>query len=73
MHHGFFDFFCLTVPKNFVGEPSCVPKRTGNESFLAKEWAVHHGFLIVFCLTVPKKIVGGTLVVSETFGYGKKM
>ena len=32
----------------------------------------HHSFVGLFCLIVPKKFVGGTLVVSETFWYGKK-
>ena len=56
---------CLTVPKNFVGEPFCVSQNfwyrknlwiRGGRGGGGREY---HDFLSkVFCLTVPKIFVG---------------
>ena len=67
---GYHDFplknFCLTVPKNFVGEPFCfsekilVPKNVRE-----KRRGGYHDFLSkLFCLTVPKNFVGEPFCVS---------
>ena len=58
-YHAFtLKIFCLTVPKNFVGEP-----------FLVSE---NHDFpLKIFSLTVPKSFVGEPFGISEKFGYRK--
>ena len=36
--------FCLTVPKNFVGEPFSVSLHSGIEKFYASE-----GYVTIFC------------------------
>ena len=51
-------FFCLTVPKNFVGEPFSVSLISGIERFYASESYVTILCRIFFCLTVPKIFVG---------------
>ena len=38
------NFFCLTLPKNFVGEPNSVSLFLGFEKFYAAE-----GYVTVFC------------------------
>ena len=68
MYHDFLSkLFCLTVPKNFVGEPFCV-----SQSFLYRKKFMdkrgggggggggreYHNILSkIFCLTVPKNFV----------------
>ena len=60
--------FCLTVPKNFVGEPFSVSIISGIEKFYASE-----GYVTVFCRNFlshsAKKVRRGTLLccVSESF------
>ena len=55
-----FKTFCLTVPKNFVGEPFRVSLISGIEKFHASEgYVTIFDFLSkFFCLTVPKSFVG---------------
>ena len=53
-----FEFFCLTVPKNSVGEPFSVSLISGVEKYCASEGYVTIFLRIVFCLTVPKNFVG---------------
>ena len=60
--------FCLTVPKNFVGEPFSVSIISDIEKFYASE-----GYVTVFCRNFlshsAKKVRRGTLLccVSESF------
>ena len=64
--------FCLTVPKNFVGEPFCVRKFMVSEKARDKKGGGYHGFpLKLFCLTVPKHFVEEPFCVSKSFGYRK--
>ena len=60
LHDFLSNFFCLTVPKNFVGEPFRVSLISGIEKFYASE-----GYVTIldflskfFCLTVPKIFAG---------------
>ena len=41
-------FFCLTVPKNFIGEPFCAVfhKIFGSEKVYAEEWGGLPGFSV---------------------------
>ena len=60
------EFFCLRVPKNFVGGPFCavLQKLSGSEK--------GHDFPSkFFCLTVPKKFVGEPFKVSLISGFEK--
>ena len=63
--------FCLTVPKNFVGEPFSVSIISGIEKFYASE-----GYVTIFCRNFlsrsTEKLCRGTLLccVSESFRYG---
>ena len=63
--------FCLTVPKNLVGEPFSVSLISGIEKFYALE-----GYVTIFCRIFlsrsTEKLCGGTLLccVSESFRYG---
>ena len=50
--------FCLTVPKNFVGEPFSVSLISGIEQFYASEGYVTIFCRNFFCLTLPKNFVG---------------
>ena len=60
--------FCLTVPKNFVGEPFSVSLISGIEKFYASE-----GYVTIFCRNFlsrsTEKLCRGTLLccVSESF------
>ena len=62
--------FCLTVPKNFVGEPFSVSLISGIENFYASE-----GYVTIFCRNFlsgsSEKLCRGTLLccVSESFRY----
>ena len=55
--------FCLTVPKNFVGEPFSVSLISGIGKFYTSEgYVTIFNFLSkFFCPTVPKKFRGGIL------------
>ena len=56
--------FCLTVPKNFVGEPFSVSLISGVEKIRASEGYVTIFRRIFFCLTVPKNSVGEPFSLS---------
>ena len=60
------EFFCLRVPKNFVGELFCavLKKISGSEKEHDFPWKI-------FCLTVPKKFVGEPFKVSLISGFEK--
>ena len=56
---------CLTVLKNFVGQPfqAVFQKTSGSENFMdKKEGEVSRFVLKIFCLNVPKNAVGDPLV-----------
>ena len=65
------NFFSLTVPKTFVGEPYSVSLISVMEKFYAYEG----NFLIFYrnflCLTVPKNVIGEPFHVSQKFWYRK--
>ena len=54
--------FCLTVPKNFVGEPFCdvCHNISGCRKFMKNRGRREYQEFLskVFCLTVPKNLVG---------------
>ena len=56
--------FCLTVPKNFVGEPFSVSLISGVEKICASEGYVTIFLRIVFCLTVQKNSVAESFNLS---------
>ena len=61
------EFFCLTVPKNFVGNPSvlCFRNFPLAKKFMDKRaMGVSRFSVEIFCLTVPKKFVGEPYSVS---------
>ena len=65
--------FCLTVPKNFVGEPFCAvfQKISGIEEFM-EERGGSQGFLPEsFCLTETKTFTGAPISVSLFLGIEK--
>ena len=64
-------FFCLTVPKNFVGEPFCAVfhKIFGSEKFMHRIGVEYQDFPSkTFCLTVPRNFVGKPFSVSLLSG-----
>ena len=67
--------FCLTLPKNFVGEPFRVSLSSGMEKFYASErYVTIFDFLSkFFCLTVAKNFVGEPFcaVFHKNFGSEK--
>ena len=67
------NFFCLTVPKNFVKEPFSVSLISGIEKFYASEgYVTIFNFLSnFFCLTVPKNFVKEPFSVSLISGIKK--
>ena len=52
--------FCLTVPKNFVGQPFSVSLMSGMEKILCFRGLCHDFPSKFFCLRVPKNFVGET-------------
>ena len=54
--------FCLTVPKNFVGEPSRVSLISVIEKFYAQR-NMSRFFVEFFCLAVPKNLKGNRSVM----------
>ena len=65
-----FNFFCLSVPKKFMGNPSMFQKNSGIEKTFCL--GRYHGFLSKnFSLTVPKNCVGDPFCVSKNFRYRK--
>ena len=73
MHDFSFEIFCLTVPKNLVGEPFCAAfqKISGSEKVYDKTGGEEFQDISsnIFCLTVPKIFVGGILLCFINFGY----
>ena len=62
----FVQTFCLTVPKNFVGERFSVSENLEYRKILRIRWGgCHVSPPKTLCLTVPKKIVGESF--SEVF------
>ena len=73
---GYDDFasklFCLTVPKNFFGEPfGGVSKSFWYRKFLCFRGFCHDFPSKFFCLIVPKKFVGEPFSVSLVSGFEK--
>ena len=57
--------FCLTVPKNAVGEAFSHSLISGIEKFWMREWGEYQDFPSkIFCLAVPKGFVGQPFRVS---------
>ena len=57
--------FCLTVPKNAVGEPFSLSLTSGIEKIWMRGWGSCQDIpLKIFCLTVPKNFVGQPFRVS---------
>ena len=65
--------FCLTVPKNLVGEPFCdvFQKNSGLQNVYGKGGGSIKSFRRNFCLTVPKNFVGECFSVSLISGIEK--
>ena len=64
-------FFCLTVPKNFVGETFCAVfhKNFGSEKFMNRIRVEYQDFpSTTFCLTVLRNFVGKPFIVSLLSG-----
>ena len=63
------EIFCLTVPKNSVGESFGVEIFLGVEKVWIREEGEYQGFQSkIFCLTVPKIFVGEPFSVSLIAG-----
>ena len=68
------ELFCLTVPKNAVGEPFSLSLISGFEKVWLRGWGLGEcqDFPSKFsCLTVPKKFVGQPFRVSPISGIEK--
>ena len=70
------EIFCLTVPKNFVGEPFCAvfQKISGSQKFMDKRGG--GGEYQDFpskncCLTVPKNVVDIPSMFQKNWGIEK--
>ena len=55
------EIFCLTVPKNFVEEPSVLQKISGIEKCQGEERGGITTFHRKFVVSIPKNFVGETL------------
>ena len=67
-------FFCLAVPKNFVGGPFCAVfhKIFGSEKFMHRSGVEYQDLLSkIICFTLPKNFVGEPFRVSLISGSGK--
>ena len=63
------NFFCLTVPKKFVGESFSVSLISGIEKLWIRGGREYRDFPSkIFCLTVPKNFVGEPFSVSLISG-----
>ena len=60
MSRFFVKFFCLAVPKNFVGEPfrAVFQKISGSEKVYGKKGEYQDFPSKIFCLAVPKNFAG---------------
>ena len=73
-YHDFsFKIFCLTVPKNFVGEHFGVSEKFGSRKILCirEEGGYQVSSSKTFCHTVPKNFVREHFGVSENFVHRK--
>ena len=61
------NFFCLTVPKIFVGESFSVSFISAIKKFWIGGEREYRDFRRFFCLTVTKIFIGGHFGVSEKF------
>ena len=72
---GYQDFpskiFCLTVPKNFVGESFTVASISGIEKVWIREGGVSRFSVKIFCLTVLKISVGESFIAALISGTEK--
>ena len=68
------EFFCLTVPIKFIGEPFCVSKKIWYPKFSCIGVG-HHGFVEKYLShrTDTKNFVRKPFYVSEIFWYGKNL
>ena len=57
--------FCLTVPKNFVGEQFSVSENFDYRKSFLHEKGISRLCVENFCLTVPKNFVGKPFCVSK--------
>ena len=66
-------FFCLTEPKNFVGESFSVSLTSGPEKIWIKEGGVYQDFPSkIFCLSA-ENFCRGILYCCNNFGYRKSL
>ena len=68
------EIFCLTVPKNAIGEPFSLSLISGIEKVWMRGWGggeCQDFPSKISCLTVPKNFVGQPLSVSLISGIGK--
>ena len=67
------DFFCLTVPKNAIGEPFSLSLILSIKKVWMRGWGGDNQDFPskVFCLTVPKLFVGEPFSVSLISGIEK--
>ena len=69
--------FCLTVPKNFVGELLCVSQSFWYRNNLCirrgRTEGVSRYSVKFFCLSVPKNLVGEFFYFLQNFSYRKTL
>ena len=63
--------FCLTVPKNFVGERFSVPLKSGTKTFMPKRGKSRFSTEKMLSHSTPKTSYGNTSVFYKTFGIQK--
>ena len=63
--------FCLTLPKNFVGEPISVSLFLGIDNFFCFRGLSHDFLSKIFRLTEQKNFVGEPFFVSQNFWHRK--
>ena len=69
-----FGFFCLTMPKNAVGEHFSLIKISGIEKVWMRGMREYQDFPSkIFLSHIPEKIRGGTLYGVTDFGYRKTL
>ena len=62
------NFFCLTVPNNFVGEHFSVTIILGTENVWIRGGGLSRFSVEFFCVTVPKISVGVSFTVALILG-----
>ena len=63
--------FCLTIPKNFVGEQFSVSENFDYRKSFLLEKGISRFCVENFCLTVSRNVVGDPFCVSKKFLYRK--